>query len=361
LSFFNFFKIGRPRLFIAVLALTIGTQLLGAQAIREYDLEMQEKHAEQKGYDPNYRVNYFENIIIRSTFSANQNNLQFVNRENGNAVDLSPAAENLVGFSVDYKWIALGVSFAPQFLISTEDKALLESSQTIKLNLNFFYSDRWRQELSYVYSKGFRVTSNFDLMDSQLDALRNTELSIFQGSTFFIANKNYSFRAHYAQTERQLKSAGSLIPRLSYAYSVINPSTNNLSPDSNATSKIESYDLMGSLGYLYTFVHNKKWLATLGLHAGAGYNNSSYDYNNNTNSIFKGTSFILKGEITLGYNSYRCFYGINGFWQNFYNANNQNNELNKDSAFFMIYLGYRFNDNKPMRKFFGWFEDKFGF
>ena len=29
--------------------------------------------------------------------------------------------------------------------------------------------------------------------------------------------------------------------------------------------------------------------------------------------------------------------------------------------FFNLYFGYRFNDNKPMRKFFGWFEDTFGF
>lgn len=361
MRFFYSLTISRQKLFIVVLALTIGNQLLCGQSIREYDLEMQKKHALQKGYDPTYRVNYFENIIIRSTFSANQNNLQFVNKENGNSVDLSPAAENLVGFSVDYKWMALGVSFAPQFFISNEDKELLESSKTIKLYLNFFYSDRWRQELSYVYNKGFRVTSNINLSDAQLDALRNTELSVFQGSTFFIANKNYSFRAHYAQTERQLKSAGSFIPKVRYAYSLIKPSTDNLIPDLNATNSVESFDLMGSLGYLHTFVYHKKWLATFGVHSGIGYNNSKYYYNNNTKRIFDGTSFIFKGEITLGYNSYRCFYGINGFWQNFYYSNNQNNELNRDSAFFMVYLGYRFNDNKPMRKFFGWFEDKFGF
>ena len=30
-------------------------------------------------------------------------------------------------------------------------------------------------------------------------------------------------------------------------------------------------------------------------------------------------------------------------------------------AYFNIHLGYRLNDNKPMRKFFGWFEDHLGF
>ena len=48
------------------------------QEMRPYDLEMQAKHAENKGYDPTYRVNYFENIIIRATYTTNINNLQFL-------------------------------------------------------------------------------------------------------------------------------------------------------------------------------------------------------------------------------------------------------------------------------------------
>jgi hypothetical protein len=337
------------------------SQGLIAQEIRDYDLEMQAKHAEEKGYDPGYRVNYFENIILRSTFSANQFNLQYLNGNNGNTIDLTPAAENLIGFSVDYKWIALGVSFAPQFLISAEDQELIKSSETLKLDLNFFYSDRWRQEFSYIYNRGFRVTANFDLSETELDAIRNTELQVIQGSTYFIANRNYSFRAHYAQTERQLRSAGSLIPKISYSYSIIQPTTSSFVENPEATARILSFDLIGSVGYLYTFVHNKKWLATFGVHPGVGYNNARYDYNDKTRDIFDSASFILKSEITLGYNSYRWFYGVNTFWQNFNNSNNENTELNRDAVFFMAYLGYRFNDNRPMRKFFGWFEEHLGF
>lgn len=361
MNYLHFVSIFNLKWFTIFLFALVINQIGYAQAIREYDLEMQAKHAERKGYDPSYRVNYFENIIIRSTFSANQYNLQYINGEDGNTVDLRPAAENLLGVSVDYKWVALGVSFAPQFLISTEDEELLESSQTIKLNLNFFYADRWRQELSYVYNKGFRVNSNFHLSEAQLNAIRNTEIEVIQGKTFFIANKNYSFRAHYAQTERQLKSAGSFIPKFSYAYSRTNPTGLDPNLNSEATSSIVSYDIIGSLGYLYTFVHNKKWLATFGLHPGIGYNNARYEFFNTTDRRFESTSFTFKSEVTLGYNSYRWFFGVNAFWQNFNNTNNDNNELNRDSAFFLVYLGYRFNDNKPMRQFFGWFEDTFGF
>lgn len=331
-----------------------------AQEMRPYDLEMQAKHAEIKGYDPDYRVNYFENIIIRTTYTSNLNNLQFRNTETGDAVDLRPAAENLLGVSVDYKWIAVGVDFAPKFLISTADQELQDNSESLKLNLNFFYSDQWRQELSYSYNKGFIVNSNFDLPPADLNSLKSTEMQVFQGSTYFIANKNYSFRAHYAQTERQLLSAGSLIPKIHYRFSEIKPTITNLS-EANRTREIESFDIVGSLGYLYTFVHNQKWLATGGIHPGIGYNHSTYDFKEAKQDIFSSASFTFKTELTLGYNSYRWFFGVNGFWQNFNNSNNENNELNRDSIFIMAYMGYRFNDNKPMRKFFGWFEDTFGF
>jgi hypothetical protein len=331
-----------------------------SQDIRPYDLEMQAKHAEEKGYDPSYRVNYFENIILRSTFSSNIYNLQFVNGATGNAIDLRPANENLIGFSVDYKWIALGVSFAPGFISSVSDQELKDLSETIQLNLNFFYSDQWRQELSYTYNKGFFVDTNFELQLEEIERFRNTELFALQGATYYIANKNFSFRAHYAQTERQLRSAGSLIPRLNYVYSIIRPSLDNITIDVT-TAQLDSFDLIGSLGYLYTFVYNRKWLATVGVHPGIGYNHSHYTFNNNSQAFFNSASFTFKSEITLGYNSYRWFFGINGFWQNFNNSNIQDNEINSDRAFILLYLGYRFNDNKPMRKFFGWFEEKFGF
>ena len=43
------------------------------------------------------------------------------------------------------------------------------------------------------------------------------------------------------------------------------------------------------------------------------------------------------------------------------NLNNENNQISRDSEYFQVHLGYRLNDNKPMRKFFGWFEDHLGF
>jgi hypothetical protein len=320
---------------------------------------MQAEHAKIKGYDTIYRVNYFENIILRTEFSSDVRAAQFVDGLNGNKLNINPIAEYKLGFSVDYKWIALGISFTPEFLKDSQFNEEQNESTSFGMSINFFYSDRWRQEISYNYYKGFY--SNIELFTNETIniILLNTTIKSFDGSTFFIVNKNYSFRAHYAQTERQLKSAGSFIPRIRYSFSEINPNFDSIYLN-NEVEKINNIDIITQIGYLYTFVYKQKWFATLGAHSGVGYNNSRYFNINSKIESFSNFSFALNGEISLGYNSYRWFFGSSYNLRNYNFTNNIDDKVFRGSDYFNIYLGYRFNDNKPMRKFFGWFEDTFG-
>ena len=349
--------LGKGGLLVLLLIGAFNTML--SQPIRDYDVEMQAKHAELKGYDPSYRVNYFENIILRSFFKSNASNFQFRTLDGEQLIDLVPAGEFLIGISFDYKWIALEASFTPKFLINNEVEN--PDATAYNFNLNFFYSDRWRQEFSFTYNEGFinrRPSFGATTFDEPV-FFNNTTLLTIQGSTFFIANKNYSYRAHYAQTERQLKSAGSLIPRLRYTFSEVDP---NLQDESEfQTIKFQSFDIMAQLGYLYTLVVKKKWYATLGLHIGGGYNSVVYDVENSRDEVFNSFIFAVEPEISLGYNNYRWFFGLNANWKNYNNTNNEAGQFSRDQAYFNIHLGYRLNDNKPMRKFFGWFEDNLGF
>lgn len=332
-----------------------------AQNIKGYDLEMQAEHAKIKGYDSTYRVNYFENIILRSSLTSDVANLRFKSGRTGEEITLKPVAEYLISLSFDYKWIALGISFAPKFLLDSDNHDLNESN-SFGMTLNFFYSDRWRQELSYQGYKGFISTNTIALIDNNENLLENTTLETFGGSTYFIANRNYSFRAHYAQTERQLKSAGSLIPKLNYIYGITKPNLESALIN-DGIERINNLDIRAFLGYLYTFVYNKKWFATAGIHPGIGNNNTQYKYteNNSNNEAFNTTYFALNGELGIGYNNYRWFFGANYNYKNYNYTNTNHNKFTRESGYFYIYFGYRFNDNMPMRKFFGWFEDTFGF
>ncbi|WP_282122268.1 DUF4421 family protein [Algibacter mikhailovii] len=345
-----------------VLSLLWVNELL-AQKIRSYDLDMQAKHAKIKGYDTLFRVNYFENIIVKTTFSSDIREIEYINGTTGNRISLIPISEYKIGASFDYKWIALSASFTPKFLMNSEFNEAAQNSSSLGLSINFFYSDRMRQELSYNQFKGFYTEierTNEGVKNNM--ALKDTQYDSFEGSTYFIVNRNFSFRAHYAQTERQLKSAGSIIPRLKYGLSSTDIIFNN-DEFINEIDELKNFYVVGQLGYLHTFVYNKKWFATIGVHPGIGYSKTELKYYKRpeTNAPFNSLAFTLDGELALGYNDYRWFFGTSLNFRNSNYTNNQNDEFNNLSDYFTLYLGYRFNDNKPMRKFFGWFEDTFGF
>ncbi len=331
-----------------------------SQNIRNYDFEMQVLHAEKEGYDSLYRVNYFENIIIRSELTSDVPRIELKNGTTGETIEIRPASEYQLGLSLDYKWIAIGFAFTPKFLLNKQDLQELNDSKAFAMSLNFFFSDRWRQELKYNYYQGFFSSTSTagDDLDIQL---KNTVLQSIEGSTYFIVNRNYSFRAHYAQTERQLKSAGSLIPRLIFNYSVTETNFTDV-PEVEEIDLINSFDLIAQVGYLYTFVYNKKWFATVGVHPGIGYNYSQYKYgdNNLSKELFNNLTFAIESELNIGYNSYRWFFGTSYKLKNYNYSNSDIDEFKRNSGSFNIYLGYRFNDNKPMRKLFDWFEDKLG-
>ena len=124
-----------------------------SQNIRPYDIEKQEEHAKNKGYDPSFRVNYFENMIIRSFINSDVASFQFRTLSGDTEYNIVPAAEYLIGASLDYKWIAVGVSFSPSFLKNNDFEGV--NNESIEVKINFFYTDQLRQELRVGYLKGF--------------------------------------------------------------------------------------------------------------------------------------------------------------------------------------------------------------
>jgi hypothetical protein len=348
-----------PMRALHVLMLLLINCQLAAQNLDEYYLSIQKRHAEAFDYNPEYRVNYIENIAIKTLYYSDIAVYQFRSLDTGTNIELNPVAESLIGFSMDYKWFGLTLSFAPDFLLSSEDQNLVKNSRSLKIDLTGFYSDQWGQSLTILFNKGFNVDFSTDLSPEEIKALQNTEFQYYGGSTFFIVNQNFSYRANFNQTERQLKSAGSFLPRLTYAYSVTKPDLTAVNTDLLA-KKIRSFDLIADLGYYYNFVLHKKWYLTLGAQPGVGFNYTNYEVVDSPSEAFASINFAFNGEAGLGYNSYRWFFGLTGNWRNYNNTNNENDQINRDSAYFLLHLGYRFNDNKPMRKAFGWVEQTLG-
>ena len=316
-----------------------------------------------KRTDTSYVIKYYDRIILKTNLSSETPNFILSDNETGSELEIKPAAEYKQGFSFIYRWFTLALSFTPRYLINTDEIEELNNSKTFGLDLNVILSDRWRQELGYNYYEGF--FNNGPLIDE--GEFANTTLHMFQGSTVFTVNRNFSYRAHLDQTQRQLKSAGSLIPRLTYDYSKSSFNFVDANLDTNV-DKISGINVYGQIGYLYTFVLNKKWFATFGAHPGIGYNYSRSEYINliegsetSSKESFHNVSFALEAETSLGYNSDRWFFGTAYNWRTYEYTNKEDDLFISNDNYFNVYVGYRLNGNPPMRKFFGWFEEKLDF
>jgi len=317
-----------------------------------------------KKNDTSYKVRYYDRIILKTTFSSETPSFIFVDNQTGSEIEVNPVTEYKQGLTFIYRWLTLALSFTPKYLINDKGIEALKNSKTFGLEFNIILSERWRQELGYKYYEGFFNSGNPLIEEG---AFANTTFEIFQGSTVFTVNRNFSFRAHYDQTERQLKSAGSLIPRLTYDFS--NSSLNFIDSNlDNNVDQIKSINVYAQVGYLYTFVHNQKWFATIGAHPGIGYNYSRDKYftgatNSETSSTenYHNISLALEAETSLGYNSDRWFFGTSFNWRNYNYTNKRDDVFVSNDNYFNVHLGYRLNGNTPMRKFFGWFEKKLGY
>jgi len=196
-----------------------------------------------KKQDTSYIKKYYDKITLRTNLSSEIPNFIFNDKETGLEIEIRPVAEYKQGFSFIYRWFTLALSFTPKYLINADEIEELNNSKTFGIDLNILLSDRWRQELGYNYYEGF--FNNGPLIDE--GEFANTTLHMFQGSTVFTINRNFSYRAHLDQTQRQLKSAGSLIPRLTYDYSKSSFNFVDANLDTNV-DKISGINVYGQVG-----------------------------------------------------------------------------------------------------------------
>lgn len=318
------------------------------------------QHAKTKGYNPSYRVNYFEKMIFQVEINSNSDNfyIQNLSYSKNRQRSFVPNDVLKVKFSFDYKFLGLNFSISPNFLQTDKDPRKGET-KTLDFSFKFFYTDRLRQEVTYKTIKGFYLE---DLKTFEpLETFNDLQISTIGGKTFFIVNKNFSYRSFETMTERQIKSNGSIIPSVSYYFN--NLETNQNTGRNINLKNIKSFDTYFQLGYMYNFVLHKKWFATVGVHPGIGLNKSTNYFTNSLNEDFTKTSSInvnynIDANIAIGYNNKNFFTGVKSSYKNFDYNNKNSTEIKNEKTSFGIYAGYRFNENKHIKKGFEYIERK---
>lgn len=241
------------------------------------------------------------------------------------------------------------------------DESIDDKGEPKAFRLHFkLLFDRWSHQFEYNQIKGYYISESEDPIIEKTTnpyiQFPDLTTKTFNGTTAYKLNDNYSVRATISQTERQIKSAGSFIPSLSYSIYGIEGTDSYLDEFGELVKRDSYSETFGittivHMGYYYTFVY-KNWYANTYLIPGMG-----SDFNKLTNHGPEGTTknkytdFIisLQGGVGFGYNAKNFFLG--GFISR--SVRDQKNHANKTEFkttkdAFSLYIGYRFKAPKKI-------------
>lgn len=262
--------------------------------------------------------------------TSNDFNLYF--EEEDLHVELVPNKKTILGIGAHYDILAFSIGYSPRFLAENKDN---EGSSLFSFSTDLFLGP-WIQHLEFIHQDGMTVRPR------GLGAYYQDNLSSMKvgGSTSFKFNPHFSYNAMRFQNQRQLVSAGSFIPTLSYYYTSLDGIDNIIYSDDAGFLNIAL-----TPSYYYNFVFKEHFLVSGGIGVGLGYT-KTFDGEENHSSLLT-RSFL---SLAAGYNTDRFFAGFltSGTVQKHQSAV----EVDVSDTVKMIsfFIGYRFNAPKQVVK-----------
>lgn len=281
-------------------------------------------------------INYDEFLTTRLSFSDNFNLLTLKDKGGNSELLFSPNQQINSTLSLAYRFLEIDIGYTPKFIRFNKDDDIRGKTKFFNLGTRF-YVGRFMQNIQYRKTRGFYAE---DLEFPERDKFIFSDLKIvkFGGSTSYVLNPDFSFRALFKQNEWQTKSSGSLVPTLSYYWTKISD------PE---FGKDALFDITIGPSYYYNWIIENSFLVGIGGHAGIGYNETKSTFTDDTpNHKMDGLIYTTELKLALGYNSTRFFTGVNVTFDSFYHDNEPDFKVKDQQRYFEFYLGYRFNAPK---------------
>jgi hypothetical protein len=318
-----------------------------------------DKSNPKNSVDTTYIKDISEKLIIKINRDSRVDSFTIRDKENSSTT-IRPNDRKNYFISLDYKFIGFSIGLPKSWSENSYENYL--KGKTTDFNLNFtFFLNNWVQAVYYNTTKGYYIdSSDLSFEDSTGEntpypQLPNFKIRRIGGSTTYAVNGNkFSYRSFLQQTQIQKKNAGSILPCLSYEY--------YYSTDKNEDSPTESYkknlSLTASIGYQYNWVVFKNLNFSGGINTGYG-----LGYVKSYEPIMADEKQYWEQKITLNFNV-----NLNYQWKNLFcgiqvsSLNNfiKEEELSINNAinYENIYLGYRFNAPRIIKKPVTWLEKK---
>jgi len=277
-----------------------------------------------------YKVQFPNKISGRLFFVNTSNSINIRSRNQDVDYNLIPNKQDRLGATVAFRAIALSFSFAPSFMSENKDN---EDSKLFNLRLKGFFG-QWLQTFNLYEQRGFFIEVPELDINTYLPSVKSIKIG---GSTSYIFNKNFSYRAIVSQDEKQLVSAGSFIPTIVYYYSKYDLIDGDIDED------FHSYDLAFAPSYSYNWVPSKNFLISIGGSVGIGVNHSKSD----TESL---TSFLteLNFRSSIVYDKNNLYLGGHYSYLVLNHNADRTSYIRDNIPYFELFIGYRFKAPKKL-------------
>ncbi|MBV6628280.1 MAG: DUF4421 family protein [Rivularia sp. (in: Bacteria)] len=284
--------------------------------------------------------------------SAVHNDIEgFILNDGNQEFEIFPNTSTVGSVKLTYDTYSISLDFHPEFFGNSDDEDIRGKTTHYIIGGNFNFK-RIINNLSYTKTRGYYLRNTEDFNTNWVDGdpfiqFPDLEFKGLHGTSGYLLNPRFSFNATTFQSERQLKSVGSFVPRVFYRFFSIDDKTTLT--DTSSSQKTSNIELLAGIGYYHTFVKNDFYL-TLGLTTSIGNHNTklttrtlSESFEDRRNSMMT----RIDGLATVGYNGDHFYSGF-GTTLNYssYRQDNATASVGDSRFVYRIFAGIRFKSIK---------------
>jgi hypothetical protein len=312
--------------------------------------------------DTNYITSFKDMLNVKLFAVVRTNKFIISDKDSFSSIEYTINTKLNMGVSFTFKGIGVDVEYSPPGINKDDDRYGKSSQFAISTSAN---GRRFIHDIYFRQYQGFRTSAMYKVPpgDSTFDYSRRGDIKNYNSGfslTYVFNNKRFSSAAPYSLSQKQRKSAGSLLlGTYGFIYGITSDSI--IYPDSIHLkfrkelqfSSAASYAFGLSCGYTYTVVFGKKrgWFVNLTTLPGVSYQ-QFYSVNAFDKSTYSNTAmaFSLQTRFSMGYNRRNYFIGIYWIVNNFILGDDKHASINYKYGTFKFYYGHRFDLRKLLKK-----------
>ena len=268
-----------------------------------------------RNHDTTFISNHSDKFIVKLIGVNKFNYFKLKDSKNNSSARYRPDRKLNLGFGIAYKWFAVDLAFN----VGIGEDSDFENSRYLDLSGTIFSSKQFISA-SYQYYFGYQMNKFTGITSEELPAspYRDDIRSRFFGLQYFFAFNydKFSLKAPFIHNEVQKKSAGSFLLGAGFGIYTLDADSTIIPTEfyNDFDEKLHITDLSATTvsinyGYMYSFIWQKHFYATVSLMPGLGINFG--DYKTDYRELYKTHLYLgLKTMNSLGYNSDNFFGGL---------------------------------------------------